>query len=167
MDGIGEEGQGLFDEERTGAGSFAATDDEQAAACTGEGYVEQVEVVDGVLQVLVAVVGLKDGAHHLFLTIVDGYDGEVVEGFLRGLAPEDVAAFLQLPVAEGTDNMLVLQAFRLMNREDAYSVGLVALDGLGAERLVPLVEEGSDVGGVLVLSVSCHILYFMDVPLRC
>ena len=50
-----------------------------------------------------------------------------------------------------------------MNREDAYFVGLVALDGLGAERLVPLVEEGSDVGGVLVDEIHEVIVEGTDV----
>ena len=59
---------------------------------------------------LMAVVSLKDGAHHLLLTVVDGYDGKVVEGGFRRLAPEDVTTLLlQLPVAERNDDMLVLQ----------------------------------------------------------
>ena len=92
--GISEEGQGLFDEQGTGAGCLAATDDEQTAAGTGESDVEQVEVVDSVLQVFVAVIGLEDSAHHLLLAVVDGYNREVIEGGLCWLAPKDVARLL-------------------------------------------------------------------------
>ena len=79
---------------------------------------------------LLQVVALVDGALHLFLAVVDGHDGEVVERLYRRLAPEDVAAFLQWPVAEGNNDVVVLQSLRLVDGEDAYAAGLVALDGL-------------------------------------
>ena len=80
LQGIGHKWKGLFDEEGTGAGSLAVSDDKKTVTGTGEGYVEQIEVVDGILQMFMAVVCLEDGAHHLFLTVVDGYDGKLVEG---------------------------------------------------------------------------------------
>ena len=96
------------------------------------------------------VVFLIDGAHHLLLTVVDGGYGQVAEGLLLGYAPDGVAALLlELPVAEGTDDIVILQAFRLMDGEDADTVGLVALYGLAAETVIPLCEEGVDVGSVL------------------
>ena len=83
----------------------------EAAGSTGEGHVEQVEVVDNVLQVLMVVVGLVDGARHAFLAVVDGYEGQLAEGRLLGVAPENVAALLfKLPVAEGNDDMIELQS---------------------------------------------------------
>ena len=113
---------------------------------------------------LMTVVGLIDGAHHLLLTVVDGYDRQVVERCLRWLAPEDISALLlQLPVAEGADDMLVLQSLRLMNREDAYAAGLVALNGLRAEGLIPLVKEGGDVGGTLVDEVDEVVVEGTDI----
>ena len=110
LQGICHKGKGLFDEEGTGAGSLTSSDDEETVTGTGKGDVEQVEVVDSILQMFMAVVCLEDGAHHLLLTVVDGDDGKVVEGGFRWLAPEDVTALLlQLPVTERNDDMLVLQ----------------------------------------------------------
>lgn len=42
-------GKCLLDEQRTGASGLATANDEEAAAGTGEGDIQQVEVVDGVL----------------------------------------------------------------------------------------------------------------------
>ena len=65
-------------------------------------------------------------------------------------APDGVTALLlELPVAEGTDDIVILQAFRLVDGEDADTVSLVALYGLAAETVIPLSEEGVDVGSIL------------------
>ena len=80
------------------------------------------------------------------------------------MAPEDVAALLlQLPVAEGYDDMLVLQSLRLMDGEDAYATGLVALDGLRTEGLLPLGEEGCNISSVLVDEVDEVVVESADV----
>ena len=39
---------------------------------------------------LMLVVVFIDGAHQLFGTEVDGYDGQIVEGSFIGLTPEDM-----------------------------------------------------------------------------
>ena len=120
------------------------------AGGAGEGNVEQVEVVDDVLQVLVLVVGLVDGARHALLAIVDGDEGKGVEGLGRRTAPQDVAALLlQLPVAEGTDDVVELQALGLVDADEADAAELVALDGLGGDGGFPLLEEAFDIGGVV------------------
>ena len=89
LQGIGHKGKGLFDEEGTGAGSLTSSDDEETVTGTGKGDVEQVEVVDSILQMFMAVVCLEDGAHHLLLTVVDGDDGKVVEGYPESLRSYD------------------------------------------------------------------------------
>ena len=147
---VDDEGEALLDEGRAGVLATATADDVKALAGSREGDVEQIEVVDGVLQVLVQIVFLVDGTHHLLLTVVDGGDGQVAEGLLGGSTPEDVATALDGPVAEGDDDMIVLEALRLMDAEDAHTLVLVALDGLAAEGFVPLAEEVADVGSVLV-----------------
>ena len=72
---VDDEGKALLDEGRAGVLATATADDVKALAGTREGDVEQIEVVDGVLQVLVQIVFLVDGSHHLLLTVVDGGDG--------------------------------------------------------------------------------------------
>ena len=57
---------------------------------TGEGHVEQVEIVDGVLQVFLMVVVLVDGARHLLLVVVDRHDGQGIERLFLRLTPEDI-----------------------------------------------------------------------------
>ena len=159
-----DEGEALLDEGSARVLGSATANDVKALTGTGEGHVEQVEVVDGVLQVLVQVVGLVDGAHHLLLTIVDRGNGQVAERRFGGRAPEDVAALLlELPVAERTDDVVVLESLRLMDAEDAHTLGLVALDGLAAEALVPLEEEGADIGRVLADEVGQTVVEGADV----
>ena len=46
--------------------------------------------------------------------------------------------------------MLVLQSFTLMDRQDAHTVGRVALNGLAADGLVPLTDEVVDVARVVL-----------------
>ena len=86
------------------------TYDVETLAGSGKGHVEQIEVIYRGLQVLLQVVGLVDGAHHVFLTIVDGGDGQIAEGRLGGSTPEHIARMFQGPVAEGTDDMGELQS---------------------------------------------------------
>ena len=116
---------------------------------TGEGHIEQVQVVHRVLQVLVLVVVLVDGAHHLLLAVVDGRNGERVERRLVGFAPQDVG-HLKAPVAEGNQHVAELQSLRLVYRQDAHAAGLVALDGLPADGRFPLADKGVDIGGIVL-----------------
>ena len=160
---VDDEGEALLDEGRAGVLATATADDVKALAGSREGDVEQIEVVDGVLQVLVQIVFLVDGTHHLLLTVVDGGDGQVAEGRLGGSTPEDVATALDGPVAEGDDDVIVLEAFRLMDAEDAHTLVLIALDGLAAEGFVPLAEEVADVGSVLVDIVGKTVVEGADV----
>ena len=46
--------------------------------------------------------------------------------------------------------MAELQALALMNRQDAHTIGDIALDGLRTDGLVPLAHEGIDVGGIIL-----------------
>ena len=59
--------------------------------------------------------------------------------------------------------MLVLQSLRLMDGEDAYATGLVALDGLRTEGLLPLGEEGCKISSVLVDEVDEVVVESADV----
>ena len=59
--------------------------------------------------------------------------------------------------------MLVLQSLRLVDGEDAHTTGDVALDGFRADGLVPLVEESSDVGGIVVDEVHELVIEGTDV----
>ena len=79
---------------------------------------------------LVLIVVFIDGAQHLFLTIIDGNDGQIVKWCFVGSAPEDIAWFLQLPVAERNDDVRKLQTFRFVDGYQANTVDLVTLDGL-------------------------------------
>ena len=57
-------------------------------------YVEQVQIVNGVLQVFLQIVAFIDRPHHVLLTIVDGRDGKIVEGRLCRTAPKHIARLL-------------------------------------------------------------------------
>ena len=57
---------------------------------------------------------------------------------------------LQPPVAVGNDDVLELQALALVDGEDADAVRLGALDGLGADGLLPFADEGGDVGRLVL-----------------
>ena len=59
--------------------------------------------------------------------------------------------------------MLILQSLRLVDGEDAYADGLVALDGLRTEGLLPFCEKGSDVGSTLVNEVDEVVVEGADV----
>ena len=41
-----------------------------------------------------------------------------------------------------------------MDREDPHTVGLLTLDGLATEALIPRREEGINIGGVLI-HITC------------
>ena len=105
---------------------------------------------------LLFVVGFVDGAQEPFLRVVDGYDGQTVEGRFVGLAPQDVAV-LHRPVAEGDEHVREFQSLRLVNTNEADAVHLGALYGELAERLVPFGKEGRDVGRLLV-DVGTHLV---------
>ena len=105
----------------------------------------------------VQIVAFIDGAHHLLLTVIDGGDGQFAERRFVRLAPKDVALFLQLPVAEGDDDVAELQTLRLVDGDEADAVDLVALDSFGAERLFPLADEGVDACGILA-DVGCQLV---------
>ena len=101
------------------------------------------------------IVFLIDGAQHLILTVVHWGDGQVIEGLFLWLAPQEVTTLLlQLPVTERTDHIVVFQSFRLMDREDPHAVGLLTLDRLATETLIPCCQEGVDIGGVLT-HITC------------
>ena len=72
-------GQYGLDECRTAALGIATTQDKEVFGSSRESYVEQIEVVDGVLEVFVQVVRFVNGTHHLLCAIVDGDDGQGVE----------------------------------------------------------------------------------------
>ena len=92
---------------------------------------------------------LVDGACHLLLAVVHRHDGQRVERGLLGLAPQDVAV-LQLPVAIGDDDVVVFETLALVDRENADAVLFAVLDGLTAERLLPLGHKGVDVSAVFL-----------------
>ena len=111
---------------------------------TCKGHVEQVQVVHRILQVLVQIVVLIDGASHLFLAIVDGNQRQGTERFLMGLAPQDIG-HLQTPVGIRDDDIVELQSFTLMNCQDADTIRLCTLYGLGTNGLVPLADKRVDI----------------------
>ena len=101
------------------------------------------------------IVFLIDGAQHLILAVVHWGDGQVTEGLFLWLTPQEVTTLLlQLPVTERTDHIVIFQSFRLMDREDPHAVGLLTLDRLATETLIPCCQEGVDIGGVLI-HITC------------
>ena len=107
---VEDQGKGLLDEGGARALGSTTTYDVETLAGSGKGHVEQIEIINRGLQMLLQVVGFVDGAHHVFLTIVDGGDGQIAEGCLCGGTPEHVARMFQGPVAEGTDDVGELQS---------------------------------------------------------
>ena len=144
----------MFDEGRTRPLGTTTANDVKTLAGTGKGHIEQIEIVDSGLEVLLQVVSFVDGAHHVFLTVVDGGDGQIAEGLYGGAAPEHVARMFQGPVAEGTDDVGELQALGFVDGDQTDAISLVALDGLAVEVLVPLVEERVDIAGVVADKVG-------------
>ena len=97
----------------------------------------------------VQIVAFINRSSHLLAAKVYGCQGQCVEGWLRRPAPQYVRHF-QAPVAEGNDDVGELQSFTLVDRQNADAVHGVALYRLAADGLVPLTDEGIDVGGIVL-----------------
>ena len=125
------------------------SNDKQTADSTREGYIQQVQVIHRVLQVLIQEGLLIDGASHLFPAIVDGCYRQGIERRCGGFAPQDVG-HLQFPVAEGDDDMIELQSFTFVNGQDADAAVRIALYGLAANGFFPFADKGIDVRRVVL-----------------
>ena len=79
--------QYVFDERRAIALAVSLTNNKQATNGTGKGYIEQIQVVYRVLQVLIKVGRLVDGALHLLLAIINRGYGQCVKRLNTGFAP--------------------------------------------------------------------------------
>ena len=131
----------------------------EVTACTREGHIQEVKVIDDVLQVLLPVVRLIDRSLHGSAREVDGNDRQLVIGLALavGLAP-DGTQLLHLPVAERYYDVMELQALTLVDGAQLYTVDLIAGDGILMERVVPQLQEAADIGGVVLKVVGEDVL---------
>ena len=162
-----DDGQNRLNDGRARRLGTTLADDVETLGGTGESYIEQVEVVDDILQMLMAVVGFVDGARHTLLAVIDGYEGQVTERRLRRTAPQHVTALLlQLPVAEGADDVVELQTLGLVNADEADAAELVALYGFSTEVLVPFMQKAVNVGAVVGGVVGQLVIEGTDVGME-
>ena len=95
---------------------------------------------------LLAVVVLIDRAYQVVSTEINRRDGQFVKWlFAFSLLAPQCVSLLQLPVAEGDDDVVKLQSLALVDGHDAYALHLVALDRLLRDGVVPFGEEVVDV----------------------
>ena len=106
--------QYLLNQCRPRSRGFAASADEEVAACPRKSDIKQVQIVDGVLQVFLVVVFFIDRPFHLLLAVVNGYYRHGVERCFRRLAPKDVGMF-HAPVAERDDYAVVFQSLAFVD----------------------------------------------------
>ena len=104
----------------------------------------------------------EDGAHHLFLTEVHRNDRQRIEGCLGGLAPKNVCMF-KTPVTERNKDAVELQAFTLVDGENADAVSLAALDGLAADGFFPFVDESVNIRGIVLRKLVQLVVESADV----
>jgi hypothetical protein len=158
------------------------TDDEERGASTREGYVEEIEVVNHILDMLLEDIIIIDGVlERCGRGVVEWHDGELGEGFLFGLAP-DYLSLLQFPVAIRDNDMRELQTLTLVDSHNPYAIAVGCFDSLLTNVVIPcfeevfkygggvetegveLVEEGGDIGTLPIAEgenahyLLCHIV---------
>ena len=137
--------------------AFLAPDDE-ILSCTGEGNIEQIQVIHPKLQAFVQVIIPVDRFRHL-CGIINGKDIQPIErGHLRGTPHKlTVRLVLQLPVAERKKYRMELQSFGFVYGEDADALHLAAWNRLAAQRFVPITDESVELGRI-TLQIICHCI---------
>ena len=130
---------------------------------TGEGHVERVECVYPALQVLLFILPTEYGVAH------GGFDGDgddrqaVVGRFVR-FAPQQVVTAVEapcvlfdVPVAIRDEYRVELQSLGLVYGENPDAIHFTGRNGSTGERLVPIGQERTEVGRV-VLQVGRHLV---------
>ena len=130
---------------------------------TGEGYVERVKRVYPALQVLLLIFPAEYGVAHGGLD-GDGDDRQTVVGRFVRFAPQQVVAAVEaphvlfdVPVAIRDEYRVELQSLGLVYGENPDAVHFTGWDRSTGERFVPIGQERTEVGRV-VLQVGCHLV---------
>ena len=146
---FGYAGQGVGKEFGHGSFLFFPAPEDKILSGTGEGYIQQVQVIYPQLQAFVQIVCTVYGLCHCG-GIVHRHQADGIIRFFRRDTPYQLVVGLvfQLPVAEGNQYGMEFQSFGFVDGEYAYTVRFTTGNGFAAKGFVPVADEAGQFGRI-------------------